>query len=118
MDAEHSTASRWLVGLLAASALARRCLMQMGTINIQQVTKSRGGSDAQKESAFIPVVSLCPAFFCPRKSNTILHNGIMSQSASFFHPFIFSPSCSADLLESENIHRVHEKMAAIVNSDD
>ena len=43
----------------------------------------------------------------------------MSQSASPFHPFIFSPSCSADLLESENIHHDHEeKLAVIVNSDD
>ena len=62
LPSEHSTASRWLVGLLAVLALALGGLMQMGTINIQQVTKSSGWSDAQKQSAFIHSRSLFPAF--------------------------------------------------------
>ena len=89
MDATHCRPdrTRWLVGLLAVLALARRRLMQMGTINIQQVTKSRGWSDAQKESAFIPLVSAQLFFFCPRRA---ILSCTMASCRSLHLPFILS----------------------------
>ena len=65
-------------------------LMQMGTINIQQVTKSRGRSDAQKQSAFIP--DLSSQLFLSKKGNIPAqwhHVAVCISLSPFFHLFSF-----------------------------